>query len=81
MGRREEKLPSRKANEITERPLITTAYTIQFNTIHFINSPNWVFHNYSQDYQVFTKYKVRNRYKRQLNLNATTTVIKNYKNN
>lgn len=76
MGRRQEKLPSWKANEITERPLISTAYTI-----HFINSPNWVFHNYSQDYRVFTKYKVRNRYKRQLNVNATTTVIKNYKNN
>ena len=55
------------------------AYTRQFNTIHFINSPHWVFHNYSQDYRVFTKYNVRNKYKRQLNLNATTTVIKNYK--
>ena len=30
MGRRQEKLPSRKANEITERPLISTAYTIQY---------------------------------------------------
>ena len=35
MGRREEKLPSRKANEITESPLISTAYTIQFNTIQY----------------------------------------------
>ena len=43
MGRGEEKLPTRKAYEITERPLISTAYTIQFNTLHFINSPNRVF--------------------------------------
>ena len=50
MGRGEEKLPSRKAYEITERSLISAAYTIQFNTIHFTNSPNRVFHNYSQDY-------------------------------
>ena len=36
MERKEEKLPSRKANEITERPLVSTAYTIQFKKMYCI---------------------------------------------